>query len=124
MQRVVSQLHQTIAWVFLAGLLLQFYLAGAPLFGVTSFQPHRMLGGALVMLAILSPVLALVARLDRRLIGLSFLLLLLTIVQGMLPSLRGGVPWMAALHSVNALALLGISLRIGRNGRSDVLRVN
>jgi hypothetical protein len=120
-QQNISQIHQWLARLFLAGLLVQFYLAGAPLFGVTSFQPHRMLGGALTMLAISLPVLALVGRLDQRLVRLSFLLLVLVFVQGMLPMLRGSIPWMAAFHSVNALALIGISLRIGRAGRAVVL---
>jgi hypothetical protein len=125
MQRIISQVHQGLAWIFLAGLVLQFYLASAPLFGVgLSFGPHRMLGSALTILAILFPVLALVGRLGRQLIGLSLLLVFLTIVQMMLPSLRGNIPWIAALHAVNALALIRISATIGRNGRTEALQVN
>ncbi len=103
---------------------LQFYLAGAALFGVGSFQPHRMLGDVLTMLAILFPVLAVVGRLGWRLIGLSMLLVFLTIVQIMLPSLRGSASWIAALHPVNALALMGVSATIHRNGRAEALQVN
>jgi hypothetical protein len=124
MQRIISQIHQGLARIFLAGLLLQFYLAGAAMFGVGSFEPHRMLGSALTMLVILFPVLALVGRLGRRLVGLSFLLLLLTIVQVMLPSLRGSASWIAALHPVNALALMGISATIRRYDRTKALQVN
>jgi hypothetical protein len=124
MQRIISQIHQWLARIFLAGLLLQFYLAGSALFGVESFEPHRMLGYALTMLVILFPVLALVGRLGRQVIGLSMLLVFLTIVQVMLPSLRGNASWIAALHPVNALALMGISARLGRNGRAKALQVN
>src|SRR5258707_13510059 len=124
MQRTISQIHQWLARIFLAGLLLQFYLAGAALFGVGSFQPHRMLGDVLTMLAILFPVLAVVGRLEWRLIGLSMLLVFLTIVQIMLPSLRGSASWIAALHPVNALALLGVRATIHRNGRAEALQVN
>jgi hypothetical protein len=124
MRRNISQIHQWLAQLFLAGLLVQFYLAGAPLFGVTSFQAHRMLGGGLMMLAVVIPILGLMGRMERRLVVLSSLLLLLTIVQVMLPSLRGSVSWLAALHSVNALALIGISLRIGRAGRAEVLQMS
>lgn len=121
MQRIVAQSHQWLARIFLAGLLIEFYLVGAAIFGAgLSFGPHRMLGSALVVLAILFPVLALVGRLGRKLIGFSFLLLLLTIVQGMLPSIRGNVPWIAALHPVNALALMGISALLRRNGQTEV----
>ncbi len=123
MQRIIAQLHQWLARVFLAGLLLQFYLAGMALFGVSSFQPHEMLGDALAILAILFPVLALVGRLGRKRIGLSLLLLFLTIVQVLLPSLRGSASVIAALHPVNALALIGVSATIRRSGRAEALQV-
>jgi hypothetical protein len=124
MQRIMSQFHQWLARIFLAGLLIQFYLASTAIFGAGSFQPHRMLGVALTALVFLFPVLALAGRLGRQLIGLSLLLVVLTIVQMMLPSLRGSIPWIAALHPVNALALMGISARIGRNSGAEALRVS
>jgi hypothetical protein len=124
MQRIISQIHQWLARIFLAGLLLQFYLASTAMFGAGSFQPHRVLGFALTMLVFLFPVLALAGRLERQLIGLSIMLVFLTIVQMMLPSLRGAAPWIAALHPVNALALMGISATIGRIGRAKALQVS
>lgn len=125
MQRIISQIYQGLAWVFLAGLLIEFYLVGAAIFGAgVSFAPHRMLGSALVILAILFPVLALVGRLGRSLIGFSLLLALLTIIQVMLPSLRVNVPWLAALHPVNALALMGVSAMLRRQGRTVALPVS
>src|SRR5262245_42092857 len=124
MQRSISQIHHALARIFLAGLLLQFYLAGTALFGVGSFEPHRMLGNALTMLAILFPVLAVVGRLERQLIGLSMLLVFLTIVQVILPSLRVNAAWIAALHPVNALALMGISATIRRYRHAEALPVN
>jgi hypothetical protein len=122
MRRIIARLHQGLARIFLAGLLLQFYLAGTAIFGAGSFAPHRMLGSALIVLAILFPVLALVGRLSRPLIGLSLLLVFLTIVQMMLPSLRANASWIAALHPVNALALMGISAAISRKGGAAALQ--
>jgi hypothetical protein len=122
-QRIISQSHQWLARIFLAGLLLQFYLASTAMFGAGSFQPHRLLGAALTILVFLFPVLALAGRLGRQLIGLSVLLVVLIIVQMMLPSLRGVAPWIAALHPVNALALMGICATIGRIGRAEALQV-
>jgi hypothetical protein len=125
MQRIILQIHQWLARIFLAGLVLQFYLATAPMFGVgLSFAPHRMLGFALTILVILFPVLALAGRLGRKLIGFSILLVFLTIVQAILPSLRGNIPWIAALHPVNALALMGISATIRRYGHAEALQVS
>lgn len=124
MQQIISRLHQGLVWIFSAGLLVQLYLAGAPMFGATTFQPHRMLGGMLVMLAILIPVLALLGRLGRQTIGLSLLLAVLAIVQGILPFLRASIPWLAAFHAVNAVALMVVSARIGRQTRVEALGVN
>ena len=76
-----------------------------------------MLGAALTLLVLFFPVLALAGRLGRQLIGLSSLLVVVTIVQILLPSLRSAAPWIAALHPINALVLMAISARIGRNGR-------
>ena len=124
MQRVIAQAHQWLARIFLADLLLQFYLASTPIFGAGSFQPHRMLGAALTLIVFLFPLLAVTGRLGRQLIGLSILLVVLTIVQIMLPSLRGAAPWIAALHPLNALVLMGMSARIGRMGRAEAQHVN
>jgi len=117
-------MHYWLTRVFLVGLLIQLYLAGAPMFGVTSFQPHRMLGVGLTVLAFFFPVLALVGRLGRQRLGLSILLVVLFLVQGTLPMLRGTVSWIAALHAVNALALMGVSAALGRQGRTEPVRAN
>lgn len=124
MQKTVSQMHQWLARLFLAGLLIQFYLAGTAVFGAGTIQPHRMLGNVLTMLVFLFPVLAVVGRLGRKLIGLSLLLVFLTLVQMMLPSLRVSASWIAALHPVNALALMGVSAMIRRSGRAEVVQGN
>jgi hypothetical protein len=121
MQRTILYVHQGLAWVVLAGLFLQFYLAGMGLFGAASFEFHRTWGYLLAIPILLLLVLALAGRLGRRLIGLSALLVVLTIVQVMLPSLRASIPLIAALHVVNALALMGVSAAIARQGRAKAL---
>jgi hypothetical protein len=52
--------------VVVAGLVVEFYLAGAALFGVTTFQPHRLLGVLLAVAMLLLLVMALVTRPPRR----------------------------------------------------------
>ena len=115
MQRIIGQLHQWLARLLLLGFVVQVYLATAPLFGVgVTFREHRTLGSALAAMVILLLLLALTGRLERRWIGLSLLLVALTIVQVMLPSLRGRISWLAALHAVNALALIRITISLAR----------
>lgn len=124
MQRNIAQIHQGLAWILLAALLVQFYLAGSAIFGAGSFEAHRSLGGVLLLPVLLLLVLAVVGRLGGRLVGLSLLLVVLFIVQTILPSLRNDAAWVAAFHSVNALALMGISAALGRNGGPEALRVS
>jgi hypothetical protein len=111
---VVARIFQGVAWLVLAGLVVEFYLAGAALFGVTTFQPHRALGVALTVAILLLLVLALVARPGRRVVGLTALLAVLTVVQVLLPSLRTGLPSVAALHVINAAVLLAVAGGIAR----------
>jgi len=119
MRRIMSQLHLGLAWLAMLGWVAELYLIGTAVFGVTSTELHRRLGMALAVLVLLLLVVALVGGLGRRLIGLSALLLILTIVQALLPSLRAEVPWLAALHPVNALVLMGVTAAIGRYPQAD-----
>jgi hypothetical protein len=119
MRPIVSRFHRGLAWVAIAGFAVQFYLVGAALFGLTTFQLHRIVGDLLVLVVALLLILALTGLLGRRTIGLSVLLLVLVAVQALLPSLRASVPWLAALHPVNALALIGVAAAIGRGPRTE-----
>jgi hypothetical protein len=123
MGRLAARAVQGLAWVVVAGLVVEFYLAGAALFGVApSFQLHRALGSVLVIAMLLLVVLALIARPGRRLVGMSALLAVLMVLQAALPSLRSVVPALAALHVVNAAVLLGLAGPIARMAGQRVER--
>jgi Family of unknown function (DUF6220) len=111
---MITRIFQGLAWLIVGGLAIQFYLAGAALFGATTFQPHRALGDGLAAAILLLLVVALIARPGRRVVGLAVALTALTIVQVLLPSLRTGLPWVAALHVVNAVALASVTVSIAR----------
>jgi hypothetical protein len=114
MKATLSRLHHWLTWLAMAGWIAELYLIGAALFGVAPIQLHRGLGYALAGVVLLILVVALAGRLGRRQIGLSALLLVLTIVQGMLPELRASAAWLAAVHPVNALTLMGVTAAITR----------
>ena len=121
MHSVFTRLFQGLAWLVLAGLAVQFYLAGAALFGATTFQAHRTLGYLLAVAILLLLVVALVARPGRRLVGLTALLAGLAVVQVLLPALRSGLPWVAALHVVVAVGIAAQAAAIARvPGRATV----
>jgi hypothetical protein len=106
---------RALAYLVLLGLMVEVYLVGAVLFAGMAFEPHRTLGHSLGPAILILLVLALITRPGRRVVGLSLLLVALTLLQFLLPSLRGSVPWAAALHAINALALLGVTAAIARS---------
>jgi hypothetical protein len=115
MQPVISRLHRGLAWLILVGLAAEVYLVGTRLFGVTTLQPHRSLGYALGIAILLLLILTLVADRRRRIVQLATLLVALTIVQVVLPSLATSLPWVAALHAITTMALMGVTAAIARS---------
>jgi hypothetical protein len=116
MRKTISAMHVGLAWVILATVIAQFFFAGLGIFGATGFGAHKMVGYLVIPAALILLVLALVGRLGRIAIGLSALLLVLTIVQSMLPS---GPAVIAALHPVNALAILAVVGNLARLGMKE-----
>jgi len=118
MNRRLLQLHAVAAWVFVASIIVQVFLAGAAitqLGGTGTFASHIEFGYTWVGLAALAMlVTAIVARAGRRSILISIGLLALYIVQTLLPAARGSIPAVAALHPVNALALFALSIWYAR----------
>ena len=74
-----------LATLQMLAVVAQFFLAASGAFDTApndeSFQPHRALGGGIVLLAVLVTVVAAVARMPGRLIGMSGLVAGLAVVQ-------------------------------------------
>lgn len=104
-----------VAWLFLACVVVQVFLAGLGVFaGAQNFNLHREFGYLFGWLTLLLLVLAIAGRLGRRWIGLSALLLVLFALQSVFVALREALPAAAALHPVNALAIFGVALHVAR----------
>lgn len=100
--------------IYLAGILVQVFLAGTGLFGVSrDFEPHIGLGWILHLVPVLLLIAAAVARVGRQLMWWTTALLLVQFIQPILPSLRADLPWAAALHPVLALIIFWLALTIG-----------
>jgi hypothetical protein len=112
---ILTRVHRGLAWLTLALLVLQVYLAGSAIFGATSFQPHHTVAYIIEFLVLVLLIMAFVARSSRRVLGLSALLVALVIVQAALVFLRASAPFVSALHPVNALALMGVTAAIARS---------
>jgi hypothetical protein len=102
--------------LFLAGIGLQVFYAGASLLVDSSYlEQHRMFAHVLELFALMLPVLALVARQPWRITLLSLLPFVLIAMQYVfLWALADmGLPlWTRGLHAVNALVIFWVVLRL------------
>lgn len=113
MKRVLAKIHLGLAWVIVAVVIAQFFLAGLGIFRATSFTAHQRTGYLAIGLTLVLLLLALAGWLGGLRIGLSALLLVLTIIQSLLPK---GPSLVAALHPVNALLILGVAVMLAQPG--------
>ena len=82
----------------------QFFLAGAGAFGAASFDAHKAVGAALVLVVLAG---LLVAALVRRHVAHAAIFLGVTVLQLVLGTVGTDEPWIGALHGLNAIAVLG-----------------
>src|SRR5947208_1618077 len=109
-------IHGGLAWVILAAVIAQFFFAGLGIFRASSFQAHQMTGSLIMLASLILLILALAGWIGGVRIGLSALLLVLTIVQSLLVR---GPSLVAALHPVNALLIMGVTATLARLGRES-----
>jgi hypothetical protein len=99
-------LFNVLAWIFVACVAFQIYLAGVGVFSTGNFDPHR--GFAIFgLLTIVMFVVALAARAPGWVIGGSALLFGLFFLQSIFVAMRESAPSVAALHPLNGF-LIGL----------------
>jgi len=104
-----------VAAVFVAGGLVQVFLAGRGVFDdPRMFLTHREFGYLLGWLTLLVLVLAVAGRQARRVTALSALLLVLFAFQSIFVALRTSQPQLAALHPVNGFLVILVAIVIAR----------
>jgi Family of unknown function (DUF6220) len=108
--------HLVVSCVVLAGIVVQPFLIGLFLFGaVDNSDLHAAVGYSLFEFGIpLLLITALLARLRKRELILTLLLMLDIFVQVLLVNLRDTSSVLAALHPLNAFALLLLSIAVVR----------
>lgn len=109
------------AWAFVASLVVQLFLVGLDLFEVTGEEVgiHREFAYFYGWLAPLLVLLAVAGRLPRGRLLLTVTLLVLFAMQTYLPSLAEELPRLAALHAVNAIAVVWIATTLALAGRDQ-----
>jgi hypothetical protein len=110
-----------LARLFIIGIVVQIFLVGLSLFESADYwEDHKSLGESLGLIPILLILVALVGRLPMRLIVMAAALLVLFGVQYALPNVDNG--YVAALHPINALVLMGLADQIARQTRAPTNR--
>ena len=95
------------------GVVFQVFFAGLGIFGAESFELHEGFGWLLHTLSIVMVVLAIAGPRTGRAIGMAVGLFVLITVMTFLPGARDDAPYLAALHPVLALFVLGLAAHIG-----------
>lgn len=115
---IIRQAHAVAAWLIVAAIVAQVWLAGAAipqLGGNGSFAVHVDFGYLIGLFILILLILAIVARAGRRRIGQAAGLLVLYVIQSSLPYMDPGLPAAAALHPVNALVMFGLAVWYARS---------
>lgn len=120
MVRIARILFAGVAWLFLACVVVQVFLAGLAVFGDNDFSRHREFGYMFGLLTLVMIVLSLAGRMPRRWVGGSALLLVLFALQSVFVLLRTSNPTLAALHPVNALAIFWVAQGLARGSLAQV----
>ncbi len=103
-----------LVWLYLAGIVLQTFLAGAAMFTPErDFELHRYLGYLLHLAPIGLLIVAVVAKVGRELLTWTVALLVVQGIQPLLPGLRADYPLVSALHPVLVLAIFWIGVTLG-----------
>jgi hypothetical protein len=107
-------------------LIGQFFLAASGAFDDTapndeSFQPHRALGYGIILFAVVVTIVAAVARMPGRLIGMTGLVAGLALIQSVIRVLADAFgdagQIVFGLHAVNGLVMVAVLGRIVRQAR-------
>lgn len=114
-RRYARRAHLALAALFLLAVVVQFFLAGMALFAAQSWHAHVDTGyfAGLAILAL--PLLALAARLPLLDLFLAVSLALAAWIQILLPQTT---PWLAAVHPLWALVVLGLAAVVVRRAVS------
>jgi hypothetical protein len=115
---VRGRVFPVVAWAYLLAIGVQIFFAGLYVFvGPSNIELHRTFAHVFILLSVLMLASAFIGRVDGRAKRLSFALLGLLTVQGMLVHVGQlfGLWTVAALHPVNALVLAYASLTLANH---------
>ncbi len=115
-QRTAPTIHLVLAWLLVAGLVVQIFLAGLGVFaGASSFALHRSWGYALEALPFFMAIAAWLGKLGRRQVIVAIVIFALFFVQSFLVLARDSMPPVAALHPLNGFLIAWLAVGVARD---------
>ena len=115
MRSIARNLHAVVAWLLVAGLVVQVWLAGRGVFeSSAAFASHRDTGFTLTIGPVILLVLGLLGGLGRRAALLAVGMFVLFILQSVFVAMRGSSPLIAAMHPVNGFLILFLAIVLAR----------
>jgi Family of unknown function (DUF6220) len=116
MRPIMRVIHLVLAWLLVAGLVVQIFLAGMGVFrGAADFANHRDFGFMLELVPLLLLITGLIAGLGRRAALLAVGIFLLFMLQSVFVGLRADAPEVAALHPVNGFLITVLAIILARD---------
>lgn len=113
--RLAHRAFVAVAWLFVGCLVIQFFLVGLDVFeALGDSELHRDFAYTYGWLAPGLVLLGSLARLPRSVMWLAVAVLVLYAVQTYLPTISDAFPTVAAVHSVNALLVFWVAVRLAR----------
>ena len=115
MRSMARNVYVVVAWLFVAALLVQVFLAGLGVFDSPAmFAMHRDVGYTLELFPIMLLIVGLLGGMGRRLAILAIVVFVQFILQSVFVAMRDSAPQLAALHPVNGFLILLLAVYIAR----------
>ena len=115
MRSIARNLHAGIAWLLVAVLVIQVWLAGRGVFeSPTVFATHRDFGYMISLFPIVLLVLGFLGGMGRRIAIMAAGIFGLVILQSVFVVMRTSSPAIAALHPVNGFLILLVAVLLAR----------
>ena len=106
---------QWLSWLFVLAVALQFLFAGLFVLGGESMDPHVEMGFTVLhLIPILMFVAALIGRMGRVTIGMTFVLFVLVFIQPIFADEELDPQWIRSLHVLNALFIFMLGYHIAQ----------
>ena len=126
----MRRIFALLASLLVLAVAVQFFLAASGAFDTApkdeSFQPHRALGLGILLFAVVLTIVAALARMPGRLIGMTGLVAALTGVQSLIRAVADAIAdtsttvgnLVFGLHAVNGLAIMALAVAVARRARA------